>query len=184
MKTVLQQTLWRGKRVSIPIANSGVDSNGSPRSDGTLGDLNFQLVSVPSGSNVIRIRTSVGGYPIGPWMADNNLSAWMVPNNDSAGDSPDGSYVYQATLDLSRYDPKSIVVRGQLAADDAVIAFVINGVYFPQYIPGFNVFKQFSISTGFIKGINTIGFAVDNDAISSTNPTGFRVELKASGVRQ
>lgn len=181
MRPIIRRILFDRRRVPIPIANTGVDANGSVRPNGTIGDLNFTLVSVPSGSTNIRIGTSAGGFPIPPWFGDTNKSAWLLPNNNSQGDSSAGDFTYQTTLDLSRYDPKSIIITGFAAVDNSIDTIVVNGVNNAVSITDFTAFYPFTLSNGFIKGINTIQIRVNN---LFTGPTGLRVEWTATGVKQ
>lgn len=72
--------------------NTGVNNSGTPLPDGTVGDPHYSLVSAPAGStSSILVRTSAGGFPIGPYLGDDSLSAWIGPNNDSTLDGPAGT---------------------------------------------------------------------------------------------
>lgn len=182
MRPIIRKILFdRRQRVSIPIANTGVDANGNPRPDGTIGDLNFQLVSVPSGSTQIRIRRSSGGFPIPPWFGDTAQSAWLVPNNGTDGSTGVGDLVYQTTIDLSNYDPKSIIINGLACADDSINTVIINGIVSTVSIPQFLSFHPFTLSNGFVKGLNIIQIRVNNSGVS---PSGLRIEWTATGVKQ
>lgn len=48
-------------------------------------------------NSVARAITSSGGYPIGPYIGDNSLSAWIGPNND---DDLNGRSVSTFTISL------------------------------------------------------------------------------------
>ena len=87
--------------VITSLFNTGVDASGTPLPDGTIGDPHYSLVSVPSLTTDIRVRTSAGGYPIPPYFGDDSLSAWIGPNNDVVINGRNGLYDYQTTFDLT-----------------------------------------------------------------------------------
>jgi hypothetical protein len=161
--------------------NTGVDASGTPFPDSTVGDPHYSLVSVPAGSTTeILVRTSAGGFPIPPYIGDDSLSAWIGPNNDHFLDGPPGLYDYQTTFDLTGFDPATASISGGWSSDNDGVAILINGVdtgnpptSFTQFSAGF---APFSISAGFVPGINTIDFLVDNGG----GPTALRVEMSGT----
>ena len=101
---------------TITTFNTGVNGSGTPLADGAIGDPHYLLTAVPSGSTTaIRVRTSVGGYPIGPWLADDTISAWIGPNNDAQVDGPVGNYDYRTTFNLTGFNPAtaSLMANGE-----------------------------------------------------------------------
>ena len=163
---------------AIPVFNTGVDGSGTPLSDGTIGDPHYSLVSVVSGTTDILIRTSVGGYPVPPWIGDDSLSTWIGPNNDSIADGDVGHYDYQTTFDMTGLDPTTASLTGQWSADDEGLDILINGVSTGNTAAGLDTWSPFTISSGFVDGLNTLDFIVNNDA----GPTGVRVEMTGSAV--
>jgi hypothetical protein len=161
---------------SIGIFNTGVDGTGTPLADGTVGDPHYVLTSVPSLTTDILVRTSVGGFPIGPWLGDDGISAWIGPNNDTSLNGPTGLYDYQTTFDLTGLDPLSAFLTGQWAADNEGVDILINGVSTANTAGGFTAWSPFTISSGFVSGVNTLDFLVNNDG----GPTGLRVELSGT----
>ena len=71
-------------------------------------------------------------------------------------------------------------ISGRAAADDGVTAIVLNGVVLPHSAQGFDHFTPFVITSGFVAGINTLDFVVENGAGPTCNPSGLRVEMTAS----
>jgi hypothetical protein len=154
---------------SIIIFNTGVNGGGTPLIDGTIG--------VPGGTTTVRVRTSVGGFPVPPWVADDSISAWIGPNNTSDVVGAVGSYIYETTFDLSGFNPTSASLSGKWATDDAGLNILLNGV--PESITdgGFTSWSPiFTISSGFVAGVNTLDFIVANGGAVPT-PTGLRVEI-------
>ena len=162
--------------------NTGVDNSHTVLTDGTIGDPHYTLVSVPSDATQIRIRTSVGGFPIGPYLGDDSLSTWIGPNNDSSLDGPFGSYDYRTTFSLVGLNAATASISGQWATDNNGIDILLNGVSqgFTTPFQDF-VFHTFTISNGFLAGINTLDFVVNNGS-NSDNPTALRVEMIGSAA--
>jgi hypothetical protein len=92
--------------------NTGVDGSGAPLADGTVGDPHYSLISVPSGTTDLLVRTAAGGFPIPPYIGDDALSAWIGPFNDSSLDGPVGSYDYETTFSLAGFDPATASITG------------------------------------------------------------------------
>lgn len=173
--------------------NTGVNSLGKPLADGTVGDSHYTLVAVPtSTTSDIRVRTSVGGYPIngipGFWLGDDTASAWVGPNNDSSVTGPQfGTWVYQTAFDLTGFDLATTSIAGRWAADDYgsialngnATGFAIASSYPGTTIAGYNTWFDFTINSGFVSGINTLEFTVIN---SGGGPTGLRVEFEQNGL--
>ena len=167
----------------IDIFNTGVDSSGTPLADGTIGDPHYSLTSVPFGSTTdTRVRTSTGGYPSPYWLADNSTSAWIGPNNDPFLNSPGGYYTYETTFNLTSLNPSTALITGQWSTDNNGIRIVLNGkdtgnpgTSEIQLIEGY---VPFTISSGFISGLNTLDFVVNN----ISGPTALRVELSGTAT--
>jgi PEP-CTERM motif len=160
---------------SIPLYNTGVDAGGTPLADGTIGDPHYSLISVASGSTTeIMVRTSVGGYPIPPWLPDDSLSAWIGPHNDQQLNSPNGTYDYQTTFSLAGLDPTTASIGGNWSTDDPGLDILINGVSTGQTSLNYATWSSFAINSGFVAGVNTLDFIVAN---TGGGPTGLRVEM-------
>jgi hypothetical protein len=156
--------------------NTGVDSTGTPLPHGTVGDSHYSLISVPSGStSATRIITSAGGFPIGPYIGDNTLSAWIGPNNDDDLNGPVGAYTYRTTFDLTGFNPSTASIMGGWTTDNDGLDILINGTSLGFTTP-FTAFASgffaFSVTSGFVSGVNTLDFVVSNGG----GPTALRVE--------
>jgi hypothetical protein len=179
--------------------NTGVSAGGTPLPDGTIGDPHYTLISVPNppgpgpgNTTVLQVRTSAGGFPIPPWLGDNTLSAWIGPNNAKDLTGPPGLYDYRTTFTLpANADLASVKITGQWAGDNDLIQILINGVVSPQpnlpFIdPQFSEprpldsFSPFTLAGGFLPGLNTLDFIVNNQPGPIDNPTGVRVEFTSA----
>ena len=163
----------------ILIFNTGVDTLGNPLANGA-GDPHYVLMAVPSGSMAIQVRTSAGGFPVGPWIGDDSLSAWIRPNNPAPPNDPGGTYDYQTTFDLTGLNPATALLIGQWATDNQGSDILINGVSTGHTATGFTGWSSFTLSGGFIAGVNTLDFIVYNVPQDSGNPTGLRVEMSGT----
>lgn len=161
----------------IALFNTGVDSTGTPLSHGTVGDPHYSLTSVPAGStSAIRIITSVGGFPIGPYIGDNALSAWIGPNNDSDLNGPTGTYIYRNTFDLTGFNPSTAAITGEWTTDNNGLDILLNGIslgFTTSFTAFASGFSPFTITSNFNSNINTLDFVVNNGG----GPTALRVQM-------
>lgn len=157
--------------------NTGVNNTGTPLSNFSS-ELHYTLVSVPSGTTSVRVATSANAFPIGPWIGDDAVSAWIGPNSDSQLDGPVGTYDYRVTFSLAGYNAATAAITGLWATDDAGSGILLNGVSTGYTAGGFSSFSAFSISSGFVAGTNTLDFLVGN----AGGPTGLRVEMTGTAA--
>lgn len=163
--------------------NTGVDASGAVLPDGTIGDPHYVLASVPTGTSAIRIITAASGYPIPPYLGDNSLSRWIGPNNNSTLTSEGGIYTYRTTFDLTAYDLTTAAIVGSWSTDNNGLDILINGISLgfttslTQFATGM---AGFSVTSGFVPGLNTLEFVVSNFDDGSPNPTALRVEMVGS----
>ncbi len=155
--------------------NTGVDGTGTPLSNNAA-ETHYTLVSVPSGTTSLRVATSVNGFPIGPWLGDDSLSAWIGPASDGSLNGPAGNYDYQTTFDLTGFDPATASITGQWSMDDAGVDILINGVSISPTSSDFTSWTSFSVNSNFVAGINTLDFVINNTG----GPTGLRVEMSGT----
>ncbi len=172
---------------NIVLYNTGVDAAGVPLPDGYTPDPHYSLTVVPSGATVTLVRTSTGGYPVPPYLPDDYLSAWIGPLNPPATDlnGPIGDYHYTTTFSLAGLNPLTASISGQWSTDNEGVDIILNGVSTGQTIPffdgssySFQHWTPFSLTSGFVAGLNTIEFVVHNaDPTILDNPTAVRVEM-------
>ena len=122
------------------------------------------------------MATSANGFPIGPWLADDTLSAWIGPNSDSSLDGPAGIYDYRTTFDLTGFDPTTASITGQWSMDDSGVDVLLNGVSITPASSNFQSWTGFSFNSNFVAGVNTLDFVID----TGTGPTGLRVEMSGT----
>ncbi|WP_310475417.1 PEPxxWA-CTERM sorting domain-containing protein [Sandarakinorhabdus sp.] len=118
------------------------------------------------------------------WLANNSVSRWMSPasnGNQSLDPTVDGFYTYSIAFDLGKFVPGTASFNGRFATDNTVTSILLNGTQITQAGLGtFNQWTNFSASTGFVGGLNTLSFRVRNFASPRGNPSGLRVEILGS----
>ncbi|WP_020472284.1 Ig-like domain repeat protein [Zavarzinella formosa] len=168
--------------------STGVSDEGLPLAAGFI-DPHYLITSTPTSTAIgLASATNSGSFPFPYWAADSSSSGWISPNaNENSSISgvgePAGLYTYETTFDLTDFDPFSAAITGRVAADDTVVAIRLNGQdvgYVPSGGSDFADFRPVSITRGFIAGVNTLEFIVENGAGDLLNPSGFRAELSGT----
>src|SRR5207245_7622204 len=114
------------------------------------------------------------------WLGDGPNSKWIAPRVDAANGNAVGTYTYRTTFDLTGLNPATAVLTGQFASDNGA-TIKLNGVTVGPTSPTFNAFTVFTISSGFIAGVNTLDVVVSNDPCGGCiNPTGLRVDISGT----
>jgi hypothetical protein len=155
------------------LKNTGLGASGTV-------DSNYSLSSAASTTPVITYDSQ---WPIGPWLANDSTSKWITPTGsqgESFDPSSNGTYTYTLTFDLTGYNAASAMFSGRLAADNSVQVKLNNSVIGGG--TGFTDWTSFGASSGFVSGVNTLDFVVNNWAQNGGNPTGLRVEFGASSI--
>lgn len=112
--------------------------------------------------------------PNAAWVSAPAGSAWIAPTAGTVTDPP-GEYRYVTSFDLAAFLPETVVLEGDLAADNSV-AVSLNGADTGVRVEGFGATTAFAVSSGFVQGINALEFRVVNDPkVSPGNPTGLLV---------
>ncbi len=141
--------------------------------DGRFPDLNYEVISprMPKG---LAMATPANELP-SSWVKNSTTSRWIGLNSLSSIGSI-GDYIYKTTFTLPAFSNVSIV--GEVVADDMVTDILINGVSTGISTPANSCDKmtKFSISSGFVVGINSLEFKVKNTN-SNGGSTGLRVDI-------
>ena len=134
----------QGVRDLVPIStlyDTGVDNNGVPLPDQTIGDPHYTLVSVPPPSEFVPSTTtliildSTNDYPLNTQsymdgtLTPDGVSTWIAPNNPESYSLPSPpDYDYQTTFSLNGLDPTTASITGQWVSDNYGVAIWLNGV--------------------------------------------------------
>jgi hypothetical protein len=155
------------------IYNTGLSDSRTLLGDDQV-DPHYKLVLNPnnpaSSDSVVQDSTQ---FPIagGPWVPNSSISKWIGPAFNTGGAAA-GNYIYQLTVDLTGYDPRTAFLAGSWAADDGGSIF-LNGADTGFSSAGFSAFSTFTLTNGFVLGANLIEFRISN---AWSSPTGLRVE--------
>jgi hypothetical protein len=175
----------------IPIFGTGhVTGSTSLIGPGAV-DGNFILVSCPTTGACVSngnggydaFVTLTGQYPFPLWLPNTTAAYWIGPavgGNEATIDAP-GIYDYRQTFDLTGFDLSTVAIAGFFATDNSG-TIQLNGVAVGPANSSSTTLTAFSLTTGFVQGMNTIDFLVTNGPTSGVaNPTGLFVELSATG---
>lgn len=141
-------------------------------------DPHYELISVPPGDTNPSVPTQAivaieSLYPFGIWVSDDSTSKWIAPHGNEDISEPVGYYEYQTTFDLSGFNPSTAQIQGTIYSDDPLTDDLLNSTDLGAFPDNDVVGTSFSITDGFVSGINTLDFVVYNDG----GPTGFRVTM-------
>jgi hypothetical protein len=168
----------------IPVSNTGtigtacqgtvvLTSGCTLMTHGQIGDPHYSLDTGPTMAHTT-------GFPVPPWLANNDTSTWIRP----AGPNVAGNYVYTQTFNAGSIGPGS-VLAGRWASDNAGLMY-LNGTLVSTSPYGsnaaghsYNVWHAFTITSGFVQGLNTLEFRVNN---FYPGVTGLRVEFSAASL--
>ena len=161
--------------------STGVDNSGVATT-GVAADLHWTLNGGTAYASTVN-----GVWPVGAWVSDTTTSQWITPSTN-AGQSFDmtsnGFYNYSLSFNiLPSQNPLTASFTGQFAVDDRVTAITLNSTTLFSGSEGdHNVWTDFGTSSGFVSGLNTLTFTVENIGFAGSNPTGLNVDFLASNV--
>ena len=155
---------------TIPgLFNTGVDAFGVVLGNGAV-DNNY---AISSGGNAVVVNQS--NIP-GTWLPNTSASRWVWQT--ATGQPVNVTRTFTTTFDLTGFMPATASITGRWATDNQGLDILINGVSTGQTAPGFTSWTNFSISTGFQTGVNTLAFVMKDVGVIS----GFRAEFLSSSV--
>ena len=171
----------------IPIYNTGSNTSGNT-TGGLLpvasADPHWQIISTPTSSTP---TSAIVDSTIAPgWATNPGYSQWIGQSYYQGLGVP-GDYSFQTTFNLSGVIPLSAVLNGSIAVDNCLVDILINGVSTgtssASCAPGqnFGSFLNFTISSGFVSGVNTLTFEIHNLG-TTTNPTGLNVVVSGNAL--
>lgn len=177
---------------SISVFGTGYVAGGPGLAAVGTVDGNFTLISCPTGACVSNgnggydpFVTLTGQYPFPTWLVDTSSAQWIGPANggNEAAIDPSGLYQYRETFDLTGFKLATVVLTGSFATDNSGY-IQLNGVTVGPTNSSFSSLTDFSLTSGFKPGTNTLDFFVTNGPVGGTfNPTGLFVELTGAGTR-
>ncbi len=135
----------------------------------------YTLTSVPGGTS-----TAIGIATHSAWIAAPTDSLWIGPTASSVTD-PVGWYHYELNFNIEDVILSSVVLTGKWSIDNSGEIW-LNGAY-TGFAKGntiadtqeYKTLDDFTITSGFQDGLNTLEFRVYNIAGSGGNPTALLV---------
>lgn len=168
---------------SIPVYNTGVNNSGGLLGNTTV-DTHYALISAPSPYATAYTGNGTDTLGGNPYLDDGPNSRWINPSGWMGEWLPSGNYLYRTTFSLSGLNPSSALLTLKIASDNSCKVFfnsVDTGI--TTATNGFISFATFTINSGFLSGLNTLDFLLNNavDAsVGNFNPTGLRVEISGT----
>ena len=150
-------------RPLVGLFDTGVDDAGNALPDNSV-DPHYTLTVNPDTGSLDAIVEDSTLFPIvaGPWLANSATSKWIGPQVDTTTSAAD-NYTYTTTFDLGALDPTTAVITGAWAVDNVGLDIVLNGTSLGiMNNNGFAGLTPFTISSGFVAGLNTLDFQVQN----------------------
>ena len=100
------------------------------------------------------------------------------------------TYTFRTTFELTDVRPETARLRGLFLVDNHLRAIRINGhdVAVPEHpYKSFDLFRAFTISSGFVAGTNVLEFEVENgnpEQPAASSEMGLRVDLEATAQQK
>ena len=177
---------------AIPIA--GLVNTGA---GGTAGqqDMNYgfsvQAGTATSNGHSYITKDQVGVFPFvtRAWAANDANSKWLTPSANQGANfdttKAPGQYTWSLTFDLTGDDISTASFDVRWMSDNSSSAY-LNGNLLGSTATTTDTFMKWTdsgnVSSGFVPGLNTITFVVNNYLAPPQNPTGVRVEFVSSNV--
>jgi hypothetical protein len=163
----------------IAIFNSGVDAAGNVLAPAN-NDPHYQ-VTVSADAGFIAPGPAIVQLNHGAWLANDGAggpgSSWISIVSAGTTAIAQGDYEFQTQFDLAGLDPATATMTAQVAVDNQMTDVRLNGNLLGIFREGFGgLLPSFTIDSGFVGGINTLDFLVNN-AGDGTNPGGFRIVI-------
>ena len=172
---VLACTVVSARASSLTVDNTGVDSGGvnlvSPGAAASF----WTLLSEPSGATEA-LGSGTFRYHNPAYFADTAAAAW-VSMDPSGNASVNGVFVYHMSVDLTGFNLSAVSIQGVFGTDNDGFIRVNGGPNVATTsFAAFGAPTSFSITSGFVAGMNSIEIGVDN----GNNPTAFFVQFTSA----
>jgi hypothetical protein len=144
---------------AAPIAglfNTGTDASNVALVGGNgLADQHYTIASSTSGPSWTGATPVT--YKHGLYLAEDADSRWI--SMTATGNPGNNTTVYRLTFDLTGFDFTTASITGSFGADNSG-AVLLNGAATGFTSNGFGSLSDFTLTSGFVAGINTLDFSV------------------------
>lgn len=181
--------------VPITLYNTGVDNSGASLPSGAV-DPHYSLIMggtdayVAFGATVTEQTQLMlpAGWPLSDRYVSSTSAQWIAPTADIVSVTGNATYEYVTTFDLTGMDPSLTSITGKFSVDNTSDGIYLNGHLVPGTtttdIYDYTYLTSFTITSGFVPGVNTLAFVVNNSPAYTNpgdpNPTGLLVEISGS----
>jgi hypothetical protein len=146
--------------------NTGTDATNTALASDGLVDPHYVVISSTSGG-VFPAPAFTYTHPA--YAANDADSRWISLGVD--GGPGNNTTQYRLTFDLTGYDPATAFINGLWGADNSATMF-LNGVDTGNQVFDFGSLYAFSLTSGFVSGLNVLDFFVTD----AGPPTALRVD--------
>ena len=118
-----------------------------------------------------------------PYVVNSPDAAW-VSTVATVGNAPAGRYVLHTTLDLSGFEPSSVIAKARVAVDDQVADILVNGTSCGVSTPmhaSTNTLSDLTLTAAWRSGVNDVDVLLDNGANPDVNVVGLQLTWDVSG---
>jgi hypothetical protein len=158
--------------------SSGVGPSGSPLAPG-LTDPHYQAylwAIIPLPGLLIGQAETVNTWALGVYPVHAG-SSWIWATQDGNQNGAYPAVMFRTTFDLTGYNLASVIINASMTADNQIWDVVLNGAILGQGINNWGATNDFTMSSGFQSGTNTLDFY----AFDQGQPAAFEVELSGTG---
>lgn len=150
-----------GTALAVPIPglfNTGVDASGNALAAGAV-DPHYAILE--TGSAAVVVKDAIPST----WIDNASTYRWVWET--VAGTPTNVIRTFRTTFDLSGLDPATAALSGTWATDNSGLDILINGTPTGNTCGGFSSFCSFSVTSGFVAGVNTLDFRVQDVGVIS-----------------
>jgi len=172
------------------VYSTGINDFYNPLTGDSL-DFHYQLISSPAGSGygIGTYVANTSDAKVAGWVNSGTNARWIAPATDISSMTSlkaTGQYIYETKFNLDRFEAGTAEINGLWAVDDTSDGILLNDVpigFARNNTNEFSTLQPFSITSGFLPGINSLKFIVNNLPVSdSVNPTGLLVVMTGTAT--
>lgn len=156
--------------------NTGVDAFGNALAGGDgVTDTHYVITTSDIANAIVGDNAVTYLHP--SYVPDSSTSRWV--SNSADGQPGNGTVTFQTTFNVAGSGP--VAISGFWGVDNIGEIFlngVDTGIGLPFGFPAFEILHAFSITSGFVTGLNTLDFVIQDTG----PPLAFRVESLTSAV--
>jgi len=169
------QSIPKKLEIIPSLFNTGVDNNKKPLPTGSI-DPHYILITGPG----LTKATTLSVVDLTNWKSNDEFSQWLgIPPHPNA---LPGDYQILTTFNLQGFDIKTVSLKITCLVDNSIQDILINNNSTGLQFSSYNTWStEVVISKGFIQGLNTLKFLVNNGIAGRFNPSGLRVVIKGIG---